>query len=116
MAVTRPLLYVSPSATFIGLALTGVALATAPTWIAPSNLRLIAEIFFIFTMAQMWNLARRIRGPHVIRPSGVCGNWSLFAVCFIQSCRAPDMGVLDTFFPHLRHRGGGNFAIVVPTA
>ncbi len=56
MAVTRPLLYVSPSATFIGLALTGVALATAPTWIAPSNLRLIAEIFFIFTMAQMWNL------------------------------------------------------------
>ncbi len=48
--------HVSLRAALGGLLVAAALLATAPAWLQTGYLRLIAEIMFVFTMAQMWNL------------------------------------------------------------
>jgi len=48
--------YVRARTALIGVLAAGALLATAPAWLQTGYLRLIAEILFVFTMAQMWNL------------------------------------------------------------
>lgn len=48
--------HASPRAIAIGVVAVGGLLALAPSWLDLGSLRLVAEILFVFTMAQMWNL------------------------------------------------------------
>ncbi len=52
----RQMVYPRTRTILVGLFTIAALLASAPVWLQPGYLRLIAEILFVFTMAQMWNL------------------------------------------------------------
>ncbi len=73
---------VDPRATLASMLLVTVALAAAPWWLSPGMLRQIAEFFFVFAMAQSWNLLAGFVGLMSIGHQGFVGlgAYSLFII------------------------------------
>jgi branched-chain amino acid transport system permease protein len=74
--------YINPRTTLAGIIVVTLVLAVAPLWLSPGVLRQIAEIFFVFAMAQSWNLLAGFVGLLSIGHQGFVGlgAYSLFVI------------------------------------
>ena len=82
MSLSRQPRYVNPRTTLIGIVAVTAVLALAPSWLSPGMLRQIAEFFFVFAMAQSWNMLAGFVGLMSIGHQGFVGlgAYSLFVV------------------------------------